>query len=86
MITADKMPADIHSCSLYCDRPACIKHQRDEMREKIQSGYRQRLALENVRLLAARHCDEEWAKHMLRFCDDAGITANSLRSMSAENV
>jgi hypothetical protein len=26
---------DIHSCSLYCDRPECIKAQRDEMRGKL---------------------------------------------------
>lgn len=29
-------------------------------------------ALENVRLLAARHRKEEWAAHMLRFCSEAG--------------
>ena len=23
---------DIHSCSYYCDRPECIKRQRDELR------------------------------------------------------
>lgn len=27
--------SDIHSCSYYCNRPACIKAQRDEMRERI---------------------------------------------------
>ena len=26
--------ADIHSCSYYCDRPGCIKAQRDELRER----------------------------------------------------
>ena len=26
---------DIHSCSYYCDRPECIKAQRDELREKL---------------------------------------------------
>ena len=26
---------DIHSCGYYCDRPACIKAQRDEMRDKL---------------------------------------------------
>ena len=26
---------DIHSCGYYCDRPACIKAQRDELREKM---------------------------------------------------
>jgi hypothetical protein len=24
---------DIHSCSYFCDRPACIKAQRDKLRE-----------------------------------------------------
>ena len=27
---------DIHSCSLYCDRPECVKRQRDEMRDGIK--------------------------------------------------
>ena len=26
---------DIHSCSYYCDRPKCIKAQRDELRERL---------------------------------------------------
>ena len=29
------MTTDIHSCSLYCDRPACIKAQRDQMRDEF---------------------------------------------------
>ena len=28
---------DIHSCGYYCDRPACIKAQRDELRQKLFS-------------------------------------------------
>ena len=28
---------DIHSCGYYCDRPACIKTQRDELRQKLFS-------------------------------------------------
>ena len=28
---------DIHSCGYYCDRPACIKAQRDELRNKMFS-------------------------------------------------
>jgi hypothetical protein len=28
---------DIHSCGYYCDRPACIKAQRDEMRDGLFS-------------------------------------------------
>jgi hypothetical protein len=26
---------DIHSCSYYCDRPACIERQRNELRDKL---------------------------------------------------
>ena len=26
----------IHSCSYYCDRPECIKQQRDELREQLE--------------------------------------------------
>ena len=28
---------DIHSCSYYCDRPECIKAQRDNLRERLVS-------------------------------------------------
>ena len=28
---------DIHSCGYYCDRPLCIKAQRDQLREKMFS-------------------------------------------------
>lgn len=27
--------AALHTCSLYCDRPDCIRQQRDEMRERL---------------------------------------------------
>jgi hypothetical protein len=33
---AIKDAAHVHSCSLYCDRPACIKAQRDQMRDHYQ--------------------------------------------------
>ena len=26
---------DIHSCSYHCDKPECIKAQRDELRERL---------------------------------------------------
>lgn len=29
---------DIHSCSYYCDRPACVKAQRDELRDRFVSA------------------------------------------------
>lgn len=37
-------------------------------------------ALENCRLLAARHRKEEWAGHVLRLCESAGVAATVLRS------
>ena len=27
--------SDIHSCSYYCTRPACVLRQRDELRDKL---------------------------------------------------
>ncbi len=27
---------DIHSCSYYCDRPECVKAQRDELRAELE--------------------------------------------------
>jgi hypothetical protein len=32
---AGTTPADIHSCSYYCDRPECVKAQRDELRARV---------------------------------------------------
>lgn len=44
---------DIHSCSYYCDRPECVKAQRDELREEVMllrgdpgNRYAHRLAIE----------------------------------------
>ena len=31
------MTEQIHSCSYFCDRPACIKTQRDELRDRLQA-------------------------------------------------
>ena len=28
---------DLHTCSYYCDRPECIKAQRDELRAKYSA-------------------------------------------------
>ena len=33
---------DIHSCSYFCQRPECIKAQRDELREKLTDNQPQR--------------------------------------------
>ena len=31
------MTDDIHSCSYYCDRPECVKAQRDELHERLDA-------------------------------------------------
>lgn len=41
---------------------------------------RMQSALENIRLYAARHRREEWARTVLRFCDEGGVSATILRS------
>ena len=28
--------SDVHTCGYYCDRPRCIKEQRDELRDRFQ--------------------------------------------------
>ena len=45
-----------------------------QAREKVL-----RDALENCRLFAARRRAEEWATHILRFCESGGSVANPLR-------
>ena len=39
----------------------------------------QRLALENIRLFAARHRKEDWALLVLRFCADGGVVGSITR-------
>lgn len=34
-MTTDKQASQLHTCSYYCDRPECIKAQRDELRDKM---------------------------------------------------
>jgi hypothetical protein len=43
-------------------------------------NHSQWLALENVRALAAKHRSEEWAQHLLRFCDSADCRAQIMRN------
>ena len=33
------MSGDLHSCSYYCDYPACIKRQRDALRDQLFYGH-----------------------------------------------
>ena len=43
-------------------------------------NHAQWLALENVRMLAARNRKEEWAQHLTRFCNEAGNVNQILRA------
>jgi hypothetical protein len=35
----------IHTCSYYCDRPECIRAQRDELRQKLEQAEKQEPSL-----------------------------------------
>lgn len=37
-IEAHRRNDEIHSCSYFCDKPACIKRQRDELRDKLYAA------------------------------------------------
>lgn len=55
---------DIHSCSYYCERPECVRRQRDEMRDRLAD--RDALAARCEALLAAlRRIDD--------LCDVSGL-------------
>lgn len=41
-------------------------------------------ALQNCRLLAAKNRSAEWAKHIFRFCEEAGLRASPLRGGEPE--
>ena len=62
------------------DKNESLDNLRRECDEITELNYAQWLALENCRLLASRNRKEEWAQHVLRFCADAGNSANILRS------
>ena len=58
---------------------SALAEARAEAERLREDAAWQRFCWKNVRLLAARHRKEEWAQHMLRFCDDAGVKASPLR-------
>ncbi len=63
--------------------------KNDELHKQLkeQEGYdgiahdfeKMRMALENCRLLAARHRKEDWALLILGFCADAGVAGSVTR-------
>lgn len=59
------------------DSEMALRQERDALQA---DNARLLEALENCRLLAARHRKEEWAGHVLRLCESAGVAATVLRS------
>jgi hypothetical protein len=55
----------------------------DAMDSSVEKAWH-RFCLENCRLFAARHRKEEWAKTILRFCEEAGVKGSPLRAPTAE--
>ena len=44
---------EIHSCSYYCDRPDCIKAQRDELRDRLAQPEQEPVVDERIK--SVRH-------------------------------
>ena len=63
-----------------------MENEIEFLRSELATLTRQRdlavEALENCRLLAARHRKEEWAGHIMRFCKDAGLSGSPIRNDS----
>ena len=54
---------DIHSCGYYCDRPLCIKAQRDELRNKMFSDQAVKTYSEPIKLQDdSESPPESWAQ------------------------
>jgi len=53
---------DIHSCGYYCDKPLCIKAQRDELREMFAKEWVDLTATEIKILRRAATSDRRFAE------------------------
>jgi len=71
-IQAQTAATDIHSCSYYCDRPACIKAQRAELLAELDKARKSDSAKQaKIDALMFEYCPDEmtteqtdeWAKH-----------------------
>lgn len=70
-LCADSGPAaeaahGLHSCSWHCDRPGCIRAQRDELRERVAE-----LQDNGNRLLAVADSAVEHQRNMINAAIDA---------------
>lgn len=65
----ERIPADVALQRIYA---ACDESEQEDAARDA--------ALENVRLFAARHRADDWAKTVLRFCSEAGVKGSPSRS------
>ena len=54
---------DIHTCSYSCERPACIKAQRDELVQKLPKLVAEAVAAEREKVAAWMHFNDYTTGH-----------------------
>jgi hypothetical protein len=72
-----------HTCSYYCERPECIRAQRDELRERLESAEAELADKADPKL--AERLREEWEWLENEAGDNAALmeTAELLRDAAA---
>jgi hypothetical protein len=71
----------IHSCSYYCDRPDCIKAQRDELRSRLAQPEQEPVAWEDVLGAIARGWTHDDNKHKTMDVQLAVAIAKEIQDM-----
>jgi hypothetical protein len=57
----------IHTCSYYCDRPECIRAQRDELRQKFEQAEKREwvgLTDEEIESELTKEFGQWWSLHV----------------------
>lgn len=70
---------DIHTCSYYCERPECVRRQRDELFTLVESDTA--LLRQALEALAGQRGNPDWHTSQQR---EAAITA--LRERLGESI
>jgi chromosome segregation ATPase len=70
---------DIHSCSYYCDRPECIKAQRDELRQRVADLEKQTEEINAARIYLREQ------KRILTQLSEGAEREQQLRQLVAES-
>ena len=72
---------EIHSCSYYCDRPECIKAQRDELRDRLAQPEQEPVAWEDVLGAIARGWTHDDNRHKTMDVQLAVAIAKEIQDM-----